>query len=79
MSIEVEHDVKAIPLDANLQKEVERLAADGWELMPGVTPVGIYHIIRAKERDKALSAGGVGRLTIDESKVFILRDDKVVQ
>ncbi len=79
MSIEIEHDVKVIPIDADLQKEIEKFVADGWELMSGVVPVAIYHVVRAKDRSKALSAGGIGHMAIDESKVMILRDGKIVQ
>lgn len=68
--MQIEHEVKVIPIDENFQTEVEKLRSDGWEIVPGVKPIAIYHLARLKKEEKGL--GGVGRLVIDDSKVSII-------
>ena len=74
---EIEHAVKVIPIDAGLQDEVKRLEAEGWQLMPGVQPVAVYHVARVKGQQMAAQSGA-GQVWIDDSKVHILRDGKLV-
>ncbi len=71
--MEVEHDVKMIPIDEHFQAEVEKLAKEGWQFLPGIKPIAIYHVARAKQAPP--SAAGMGQLTIDDSKVIILKPD----
>jgi hypothetical protein len=74
--MEIEHEIKVIPVDDNLPTEVSKMVADGWQIVPGVKPVAIYHVVRVKKQP---DLGGMGELKIDESKIHILRDGKLVQ
>ena len=75
---EVEHAVKVITIDASLQDEVKRLEGEGWELIPGILPVAVYHLVRIKGKTTAFGQSGRGQLGVDDSKVHILRDGKVI-
>lgn len=75
--MEVEHDIKVLPVNDKLQAEIEKLAKEGWTLVPGVQPVAIYHVVRAKQQHISAPAG-LGALHIDESKIGILRDGKLL-
>jgi hypothetical protein len=68
--MDVEHDIKTFPIDENLDAEIKKLMAEGWELMPGVKPVAVYHVVRLKNRPPASAA--IGEMRIDESKVFVI-------
>lgn len=65
---DVEHTVKIFPIDENLRQNVEALVSEGWNVVPGVAPVAIYHLVREKKP----GIGAIGRLTIDETKIMIL-------
>ncbi len=69
--MEVEYAHRAIAVDENFQAEVEKLSAEGWQLLPGATPIALYHLVRAKAQP-ATAPGVKGRLIIDDSKVFII-------
>jgi hypothetical protein len=74
-----EHQTTVIPVDENLLKAVENMKAAGWMIMPGATPVAVYHLIRPVQEVNPLAALNVeGIMTIDETKVHIVRDGKVV-
>jgi hypothetical protein len=64
------------PLDANLPVATEALAKEGWQMLVGVVPVVIYQVFRPKQPE-------IGemqlRLAIDDSKVGILRNGKIVE
>lgn len=75
--MEVEHDIKVLPVNENLQGEIEKLAKDGWALVPGVQPVAIYHVVRQKSHHLAANTGR-GTMMIDESKVGILRNGQII-
>ena len=50
-------------------------------LIPGVIPVGIYHVVRMKGAQVGapmVGAAPVAKMAIDESKVFIHRDGKYI-
>jgi hypothetical protein len=72
--MEIEHDVKVIPISDQFQAELEKLQAEGWTIAPGVTPIAVYHLVRAKQAP--LSGGAAfGKMHIDDSKVFVLKPD----
>lgn len=75
--MEVEHDIKVIPLTPNLQAELERLTKEGWILVPGVQPIAIYHVVRQKAAT-AQANTAIGTMMIDESKVQILRNGQLI-
>lgn len=76
MSVDVEHVIKTIPLDAEFQNELRRLEGEGYELFPGITPVAIYHLIRKKPSEEG--QGALGKIKIDETKVHVLRDGQLI-
>lgn len=65
---DVEHTVKVFPIDLNLQENVQELVSDGWNLVPGILPIAVYHLVR----EKRPSVGAVGRLKIDDSQIHII-------
>lgn len=76
---EIEHDVKVIPIDNNLQEAVKKLEAEGWELFPGVQPIAVYHVARIKGKTMpAPAAAGFGLLGVDDTKVHVIRDGKLL-
>lgn len=76
---DIEHTVKVLQLDDSFQEQVKALEAEGWQQVPGVLPVAVYHLIRMKQAENhANQAGALGVLKIDDSKIGILRDGKLV-
>lgn len=81
--MEVEYTTRLIQIiDAEAHKaEVERLAKEGWQLVPGVQPVAIYNLVRQKnipaaaQPIAAAAAVGAPVLTIDDSKIFMMKPD----
>ena len=74
---EVEHTVKTLQITPNLQAEIHALEAEGWQLVPGVLPVIVYHLVRQKNAP-AVVQGALGQIKVDETKVHILRDGKLI-
>ena len=72
---EVEHAAKMFVLDDSLPERLNELATEGWTLIQSVPPVGIYHVCRVKG-DQGQKP--VARISIDESKVFLHRDGKLI-
>lgn len=73
--MDVEHAVKVIPIDEQLQDNLQALVKTGWELVPGVQPVAIYHVVRIIKHDAPNTAGGIMNMAIDETKVFVVGPD----
>jgi hypothetical protein len=73
MSEEFEYQTHTLGISANISEELAKLEAEGWEIVPGAAPVAVYHLRRVKNR--LAHVGGRGGITIDESKVYILRAD----
>ena len=72
MAVEIEFQNKTIPMDANMQAELEKLQAEGWQIVPGTTPLALYCLHRQRP------GGVVGGLNIDDSQVHVIRDGKKV-
>jgi hypothetical protein len=70
---EFETDVKMIPINDELPGKIDALKADGWELIAGVQPVAIYHIVRKIVKEEPQSGDVQLRMAVDESKVGVLR------
>lgn len=66
--MEVEHDIKSFPIDANLQTEVEKLTKAGWMLAPGTAPLAVYHLVRVKNTP----GEAIGVMAIDDSKIMVI-------
>ena len=67
--MEIEHDVKVLTIDEDFNGAIERLKSEGWETIPGIKPVAVYHLARVK---KPASAAAIGRMVIDESKIMVI-------
>lgn len=80
--MEVEHATKVFQLDnqEELENNIKAMTADGWLLMPGVAPVAIYHVVRLRGGVPQSDDGSkpVARITIDDTKVKILRGGQLV-
>ena len=62
-------------------KQMQALAQEGWMLVPGITPQAIYQLCRqpgAPAQPAMTEAAGQATLSIDESKITILRGGKPV-
>src|SRR5215813_12867856 len=71
---EYEYQTRTLGIgDPKIAEELAKLEAEGWQITPGAAPVAVYHLRRLKGR--LAHIGGRGGITIDESKVYILRAD----
>ena len=70
--MDVEHAIKVLPIDEQLQNNLQSLVKTGWELVPGVQPVAIYHVVRVKKDDAPSIGGGVLSMSLDDSKVMVV-------
>jgi len=70
----VEHQHFVIPVDENVQKEIERLLNEGWTPVPGVTPLAVYHMQRVAGAGLATASVKTG-MTIDDAGITIIRGD----
>jgi hypothetical protein len=77
--MEVEHQVKVFPLDNDLENNIREMSAEGWLMMPGVTGVAIYHVVRMKGAQPHDDGNKpVAKIAIDDTKVQILRNGQLV-
>ena len=70
----VEKAVREIPIDDNLPAAVQQLAAEGWMVDPEHPPKAGYNVYRVTNEP----GGMEGKLIIDDSKIGILRDGKII-
>ena len=70
--MELEHTVKVFPIDENMKASVDALVREGWDMVPGVLPVAVYHLVRIKPTAQAPSVTAFGVLTIDDSKIQVI-------
>ena len=83
---QVEFDTVVIPLDGDVQAALEAKAREGWMLVPGIKPLGIWQVCRQPGVTFAQPAAGnmmesggpKVTLTVDPSKVGILRNGKFI-
>lgn len=73
---EYEYETKTFPVNSELVPTIEDLGRDGWDLIPGLQPVAVYPLRRLRVR--AAEAPLMAKLTIDESKVQIIRNGQIV-
>ncbi len=74
----VELKTVMLTVDDNLTVELEKLAKEGWQLAADIKPVAIYQLVRAVQSTE-LELPGRGGITVDESKIQLIRDGRVVQ
>ena len=72
--MEVEHKTVMLAVDETLQAELDKLAAEGWQNM--FKPVAIYQLTRIVA--PMAQASGKLSLSIDESKIGIIRNGKYI-
>lgn len=66
----IEHKVEVFPIDGELQSKIDALVKDGWDLVPGVLPTAVYHLVRVKEDEPLPTARGI--LQIDDALVHVI-------
>ena len=72
----MEHQIVSFTLDAELEAKLQKLANEGWQLDDAMPPpIGVYHLVKMPA---AATQAGLGTLTIDDNKVFILRNGKLI-
>lgn len=76
MSDEQEYKVASIPIDEGFPAAVEALTKDGWDIIPNIKPMAVYHLFRNK---KAPTVEAKAQLSIDDTKVGILGADGVMR
>lgn len=79
--MEVEHTVRVFPLDQALEGNIQGMTSEGWIMVPGITPIVVYHVVRMKGVTAAPEDGAhkpIAKLNIDDTKVHILRDGKLI-
>ncbi len=71
---DLEHKVVSLPIDKNLQGEVDKLVQEGWNLPPGILPIAIYQLVRVKPGTESAAPSGDahGILQIDDSKIMVI-------
>jgi hypothetical protein len=73
----VEYSAIVLPLDERQQEALDQKALEGWQMVPGMQPIGIWLVFR--EQVAQLFAGaGRGTMQIDDNRVFILRNGQFI-
>lgn len=78
--MQVEYSIQTIEIDEDYVTEMNKLKEAGWEQIPGFKPIAIFHLVRRIEEKPVPAVGGMGlgKLVIDDTKIDIVRDGKVV-
>lgn len=76
---EVETLTVNLPFDNELNDKIKQYIADGWGVVPGSEPVVTMKLVRMQR--PAVQVGSLVdlKLSIDESKVGIIRGDKFIK
>ncbi len=72
MADDIERCTKTLPLTDNLRAEIAALEAEGWDLAPDTVPQITYELQRRR------GFAGKVTFTIDDSKVHVIRNGKIV-
>lgn len=88
--MKIEHDVKVFPVDETLNEAVAKMSAEGWAMLPGVKPIGIFPVVRTtlEESEKPtqlapapaplMTNGGELHMPIGDDEVYILRGGQLI-
>ena len=73
--MDVEHIVRSFPVDGELKEKVAALEAEGYEIIPGIPPVIVYHLARTKKPPEEHNdqPHSLGKLTIDDSLITVIK------
>lgn len=77
--MDIEQEIKVIPVDDKLTAELAKFAQEGWLPAPGVKPVAVYHLVRIRSPQTVTDIDIKPKITIDDSKVGIIRGDKFIK
>ena len=76
---EFETMMKVIEITENIQNDLKAMEAEGWVLMPGFKGIALFPVHRLKTAQQpSQSPLGIATIAIDESKIKILRDGKLI-
>ncbi|MFZ0867802.1 MAG: hypothetical protein WAN06_14215 [Candidatus Sulfotelmatobacter sp.] len=75
--MDVEHIVRSFPVDESLQKQVQALESEGYQIVPGIPPVIVYHLARPKKEQPQQSQsddqpGALGKLRINDDLIMVI-------
>lgn len=75
-----EQKQKIISIGQDLPAELAKLEAEGWKVIPGITPIVIYSLFREIPVAPIVAASMVveSNLIIDDTKVHVVRNGKIV-
>jgi hypothetical protein len=83
MADAIEFTLRILPFNDTLQSELAKLGAEGWQPVPNLTPAATYVLFRPVQQPVAPqaepAAAGLGKLTIDETKVHLYRNGRLVE
>jgi hypothetical protein len=69
----VEFMQKTFTYDEHLKAKLEELEAQGWQLMQDMPPTIHYVMFRQPQAQPVMANQGWGSLTIDDSKIEIIK------
>ena len=67
-----------LPADSDLQGQLDALAKQGYMQVPGTKQYVVIMLCRPASTEAVASGAGFGKFAIDDSKVAILRDGKLI-
>jgi len=74
---DIEIAQKIVEIDEHMNENLARMAAEGWQPIPGMKGVAIYPVqrIRAPAQD---GQAGLAVISVDETKIKILRNGQLI-
>lgn len=72
----VEFEIKVIPLDENFAENSAKLTAEGYEMVPGIRPAVVFHVMKLAKPAQvqpASAMGAMGDLIVDETRIGVLK------
>lgn len=84
MADAVEFTMRVLPLNETLQQELAKLANEGWQPVPGLAAAVTYVMFRNVPQpvvtpEVTPAAAGMVQMNIDETKVQIYRNGRLVE
>lgn len=76
---EFEFKTETIPIDVDYERRCSELKAEGWQTVPSAPPIAIFNLFRPKPQPVPSPMGGaLGVIRVDDTKVHVIRDGKIV-
>lgn len=73
-----EFELITLPIDGDLQSKLDALAAQGWQLASQKTYAQYIVMRQPQQQPQMAKQEGFGVMGIDESKVHLMRNGKIV-